>query len=357
MQTMNTPEEELSLLLAAGTYSVYALTGADSNTYLLPTKTTAKPDVAISLLNPEKTHSELEAGRATITLKENEEIDLTLTVNRIVAQVAAEITGVPNNVNAVTVLIEPLHTEVKLNGTYGTEATGQVSFPLIRENNGTWKTSNPVFILPGQYNATVTIVLTDALETHRYVYSSNVKVEANYQIPITAHYSGSSDSDLNSQIISTDWKGTRDISFNFGPEGVKGNDDTQPVTNLPVVGDLYKGCYVLAVTDITANSGNLLLVAPQQWENLTIETVDQTIAGYMVNEITGWKLPNRSQAEILFKAGTKVPGMDRSLDYLFQDGEKMRWFSLSESNFNPSLAYTKTPYSVRVTKVLNVIVE
>lgn len=353
MQTMNTLQEELSLQLAAGTYSVYALTGATGSTYSIPTKATAKPDAVVALLDPVNTHSELEAGNTTITLKENEEANITITVTRIVAQITAEVTGVPDDITTVAISIEPLYKLVKLNGTYGTESNERVSFQLSKASNGTWSTSQPVFVLPRAKKATVTIAFTDALETRNYIYSSDVIIEADYQIEIKANYTGDSGSGNNgSGIISTDWKGSRTITFNFGDDDTPGN-----VTNLPAVGSSYQGCYVLDVTDATANSGNLLLVAPKQWENLTTETVDAQIAGYTINEISGWKLPDHSQAELLYKAGTKVPGMDNIAEYLFQDGEKKKTFSLAELSFLPYASYAKTPYHARVVKVQHVIIE
>ena len=352
-QTLTTTDAEIVLQLPAGSYTIYALTGAAEIRYKLPDTSTATAEYIISLQESHTTHGELETGSATITLEDGRTTNLTITLTRIVAQVTTALSQLPADVTGVSITLEPLDQQLKLNGTYGT-VVGRTTFALIQDGDDRWITAEPVYLLPSLENVTVSITLTKASgDIRTYAYNSNIRLTANYKHNLLATYTEAHGPDINGSLQSTDWAGEQEINFDFGPGGTSGND-TQPVTNLPTIGTLYQDCYVLAVTDATATSANLLLVAPRQWTDLTTDDAESTISAYTTGTLGGWALPTRPQAEMIYHARTKIPGMNQTADYLFNDGGILRSFLTNDISFDPTAAYTKTPYYARAVKVQTV---
>jgi len=352
-QTLTTADADIVLQLPAGSYTIYALAGATDQRYQLPDASTATAEHIIMLQDGHSTHGELQAGAATITLEDGRTTDLTITLTRIVAQVTAAFSQLPADVTGVSIALEPLAQQLRLNGTYGT-AVGPTTFALTQDSDDRWITAEPVYLLPSQENITVSITLTKADgNTHTYAYNSNIRLTANYKHSLQATYTETHGPDINGSLQSTDWAGEQEINFDFGPggSGSSGNDNTEPVTNLPTVGTLYQDCYVLAVTDATATSANLLLVAPGQWTDLTKDNAESTISAYTTGTLGGWALPTRPQAELLYHARSNIPGMNQAADYLFNDGGTLRAFWTDDISFTPTAAYVKTPYHARAVKV------
>lgn len=104
MQTLTSADEKISLELPAGAYTIYALMGVSEDIYSLPTIQNAGTDAVISLKAGNNIHQELEAGRANITLEDGETTELRLTVTRIVSQITATISGLPNDIVGVSYL-------------------------------------------------------------------------------------------------------------------------------------------------------------------------------------------------------------------------------------------------------------
>ena len=357
-QSLTKADETISLELPTGSYKVYALTGANTSNYNLPSRGDAVTTATVALKNPSDTHDELEAGNATITLEDGQSTNLMITVTRIVASVTASVSGLDNSITEVTMSIEPLYKEVKLDGTYTQDTNGKITFPLKKQSGGTWNTPAPFFILPGEGNATVTISLTDAAGTRNYAYNSTIKVKANYELKISAQYTETNGPDINGNISSTDWEGEEHISFDFGPGSTQGKDDDDETTGeLPKVGDLYKDCYVLAVNDATAQSAKLLLISPRQWNDVLRDNATTTIAGYSVNGLTDWELPNRSQAELIYNQRASIPGINLNDEYLLNDNGTIKSFHTGDLFFDPASAYAKTSYYVRAVKNLTITIQ
>lgn len=74
-------ETPISLRLPEGSYDVYAIAGADAETYNLPTKENAAKEYLIKL-NDGKTHTDLMAAKNNVTLAYGEENTLTLSLER-----------------------------------------------------------------------------------------------------------------------------------------------------------------------------------------------------------------------------------------------------------------------------------
>lgn len=382
-QTLTTADADIVLQLPAGNYNIYALAGATDVRYHLPEASAASAEYTFTLQDGHTTHGEIQAGTANITLEDGRTTNLIITLTRIVAQVTATLSHLPADAAAVSIALQPLAQQFRLNGTCAPQ-TGVTTFALTPSNSGqsadglnsdgqdsenqdtdgedtsrSWITTEPVYLLPSQENITVSIniTMTDG-NTRTYAYNSNIRLTANYKHSLQATYTEAHGPDINGSLQSTDWAGEQEINFDFGPgsSGSSGNN-TEPVTNLPAVGTLYQDCYVLAVTDATATSANLLLVAPGQWTNLTTANAESTISAYTTGTLSGWALPTLAQAEMLHQARNKISDMNLAADYLFKDGSSLRYFTMGEVLFEYTTAHAAASYHARAVKVQSVTLQ
>lgn len=247
-------ETPISLRLPEGSYDVYAIAGADAETYNLPTKENAAKEYLIKL-NDGKTLTDLMAAKNNVTLAYGEENTLTLSLERKVMLIEnVSIKNVPSNVIAVNVTISPLYENLLLNGNYeGTD--GSQTIDLIKGSDGnTWENNYNAYLLEASGQATIKVSLKTDKNTKSYSYTSTDELKANYKINITGTYNENGIT-LNGTITGATWQGVKNINFNFdetgsstgentGSETEEGKDegDTGETTtgNAPEVGTLYK---------------------------------------------------------------------------------------------------------------------
>lgn len=178
-------ETPISLRLPEGSYDVYAIAGADAETYNLPTKENAAKEYLIKL-NDGKTHTDLMAAKNNVTLAYGEENTLTLSLERKVMLIEnVSIKNVPSNVIAVNVTISPLYENILLNGNYeGTD--GSQTIDLIKGSDGnTWENNYNAYLLEASGQATIKVSLKTEKNTKSYSYTSTDELKANYKINIT----------------------------------------------------------------------------------------------------------------------------------------------------------------------------
>ena len=149
VQTLATSNEAISIEdLPAGTYSVYALGGADDSRYTLPTRSEATPTSIVSLREG-KTHEDLMAGHNTVVIGHDETNQLTLSLSRMVSMLKTiEVKMIPDDVSAVSITITPLREAILLNGENSGES-GVFTLNLTEESDGrTWKNTQAEYMLP-----------------------------------------------------------------------------------------------------------------------------------------------------------------------------------------------------------------
>ena len=116
---------------------------------------------------------------------------------------------------------------------------------------------------------------------------------------------------LNGTITGTTWAGTRNIIFTFENEentSENDGDNGSETDEIPTVGSIYKGCYVLK-SETTGNSTVVTLMTGKEYRDgftglasdMTAfrSAVDNAIAGISVEEITGWRLPSLDEIEMV----------------------------------------------------------
>lgn len=316
LKTIASADDQLSFKLSAGTYDVYAVAGATSDCYDLPTQAEATKQSVITLKAGKENCDLMTAATTGLTLQANEENTLELNLERKVLMIqTVTMKNIPTDVEEVTVSISPLYTTLLLNGSYGNE-TGSASISLAKgDDASTWTNSAPVFFYVSKDAPSITVSMkrtgSDAVKS--YTYSLKEAMQANYKFNITGTYDG--DKITVAGVISgVKWIGTSEISFNFGDdttgsseeatgeetENGKGGGET---SDIPAAGTAYKGCYVLKV-DKTVSPVAVTLMSPTNNNTWSFTTgneeelkadVDNALSKISVEGVSDWRLPTKDE--------------------------------------------------------------
>ena len=317
LQTISDEEQTLGISLEEGMYTVYAIGGASETDYVIPSKEDATPSSVIALQDG-KTLTDLMAAMSTVTLVEGETNTLTLSMERKVMLLqSVVISNLPTSATAVSVSIAPLWQNLTVGATYEGEQ-GTARIVLTKQDDGqTWKSTSEQYLFPpSTTTATISVSLTTAEGTKSYSYNSSGKLEAGYKINIEGTYTESVGVTLTGTITGEAWKGERTISFDFDEEGSsEGNGDNNGnnPSNFPAVGDIYEGCYVLAVNTLNATSAELTLLSPTEHvpiydsnERMMNDLITSALATYGTHAVSGWHVPTAEEMAILATGYTGV---------------------------------------------------
>lgn len=322
VQVIGDADQSLKLTLPEGDYSVYAIGGADAETYTLPAKEDATKTTPLTL-NENKTLTDLMAASSTVTLIDGGSNTLTLGLERKVMLVQSiTISQVPAAATAVSLSMAPLHQALTVGTSYAAE-TGTATIALTKQDDDrTWKSTAEQFLLPpSSQPATIAVNITTSDGTKSYSYSSNEELEAGYKINIEGTYTEAVGVELTGTITGATWKGERTISFNFDESGATGSTTEEPTPSEPssggntLTGDIpaaytsYHGCFVLSV-DNHDDYAEVVLVSPYEEivgdgvsGHSTSEAINNAfniiIARTDVDEFSDWRLPSINELVIL----------------------------------------------------------
>lgn len=325
VQVIGAADQALKLTLTEGDYSVFAIGGADAETYTLPAKEDATKTTPLTL-NENKTLTDLMAASSTVTLIDGGSNTLTLGLERKVMLVQSiTISKVPAAATAVSLSMAPLYQALTVGTSYAAE-TGTATIALTKQEDGrTWKSTAEQFLLPpSSQPATIAVNITTSDGTKSYSYSSNEELEAGYKINIEGTYTEAVGVELTGTITGATWKGERTITFNFDESGATGSTTEEPTPSEPSSGDntvtgdipavntLYHGCFVLSVTEIDDNSAEVVLVSPNEVavgknsatlarEGNLEDVINAKIVEASVDDFSDWRLPTLAELDALNK--------------------------------------------------------
>ena len=315
VQVIGDADQALKLTLPEGSYSVYAIGGADAETYTLPTKEEATTATSLTL-NEGKSLTDLMGASSTVTLTDGGTNTLTLgLVRKVMLVQSITISQVPVAATAVSLSMTPLYQALTVGTSYAAE-TGTATIALTKQEDGrTWKSTAEQFLLPpSSQPATIAVNITTSDGTKSYSYSSNEELEAGYKINIEGTYTEAVGVELTGTITGATWKGERTITFNFDESGATGSttEETTPsepssgdntmTGDIPEVNTLYHGCFVLSVVD-HGDYAEVVLVSPNEVEvgkgrnainneHLDFdEYINSKIVEASVDGIDDWRLP------------------------------------------------------------------
>ena len=308
LQILEDASSQISITLTEGTYGVYAIGGADETRYVVPSKEDANTTSAITLQSGQQL-GDLMAGHSTVALSANGSNTLTIGLDRKVLFVKSlVIKNVPTGTSSVSIKIAPLREAVCLDGSYqGTK--GAATINLSKQEDGTtWKMlSEDFFLLPSVDKPTITVNVDNTSFSHTFA----TELEANHQIVIEGSYKPGtpttpSEVTLTGTISGATWGDDQVIDFNFGD----GADEPEtPAADAPQVGDIYKGCYVLAVDGdkVTLLSAEEKEIQSMNSKESAIAALNEALLTFNVSNAIGeWRVPNINEAKIIVAQRTQI---------------------------------------------------
>ena len=358
VQTIASEDETLNIPLQEGSYSVYAIGGASSENYILPTQENATPSMTITL-QAGKSHGDLMAAKSNVVLVDGGTNVLTLSMERKVMLLQSIImNNIPSSATAVSVSISPLYENLVGIAYSGEE--GMETINLTKQEDGrTWIFTGSQYLLPPSENpVTITVNIVRPAGTTSYTYSTSNQLESGYKINIQGTYTGEIGVTLTGTITGATWKGERTISFDFDENGSQttednndntgdnsgdnsgnesgdnnnGDDNGDVVTGtIPEVGDTYEGCYVVSVEEVDGGADVLLFSPNQKTLNFTsngvtadeaMNMIEAAMPECAVDGISGWRLMTLIEAEEIRKQRSNItPSLQNNIKYLYMNTE------------------------------------
>lgn len=347
--TIGDEGQTLNIALVEGTYSVFAVGGASTSDYVIPSASDALTSSAIALREG-KSHGDLMTARANVVLADGEANTVTLGMERRTMLLQSVVLRkIPTAATAVSLVVSPLWRSVTVGGNYA-EADGAYSVALEKQGDGrTWQSTAAVYLLPPSSSpASITVRITTANGTRSYTYSTSNELEAGYKISIEGTYTEAVGVTLTGTIEGAKWLGERTIRFDFDESGSSASGDGNGGSELggtsgnggfPQADDTYQGCYVLAATvSDDGESAELTLLSPnEQTMTVTIYTTQEELqnaaAALGTDDISDWRPMTRSEAKLLQAVHTAL-GIADNAYYLFADGETVKQMQMGTGKFN-----------------------
>lgn len=349
VQTIGDEGQTLNIPLVEGTYSVYAVGGAGSTDYNLPTKDNATTTTALTLKEG-RTLTDLMTAQATATLVDGGTNTVTLGMTRKTMLIQdVTIKKIPTAATAVSVTIAPLWQALTVSGAFANAGQSQTIALTKQADNRTWTLGgDAIHVLPpSSQPASISVNITSGGTTKTYTYSTTDQLEAGYKIHIDGTYTEAVGVNLTGTITGATWLGERTISFEFdenGSNGVNGDDPSEPTqpnspsSDIPSAGDTYKGCFVLAVDD-EDDYAELTLLSPTELTGIDYTTdmqahIEAALATVTDGDISGWEVPTTAEAQLMYNAREAIGNLTAN-SYLYHNGTGYRAFAPSAEAFSP----------------------
>lgn len=288
-------DEELSLHLPVGFYHMVALAGADE--CCLPSNPSLS-DVITSPLNGPFSRP-LQMGSALMNITQNTTMSIAL--HNMVSAISVSLSGISADATSVFIHLSPMASGILFGGDY--VGTTTVRVPLEKEGD---KWSAPLFYtLPtsGSLCLTVTTATPAKTYSHGYTLSHSLRPNTPYVI------SGSLDGGVltNGFMPSDGWNEVENISFIFGDNNSNGDtigvdNDVFEVEELPEVGTLWNGYFVVSHADSDDEIDRMLLLSTTEWRGITSAAHEETpsmaadiASTYTEGELDDWRIPTRNE--------------------------------------------------------------
>lgn len=384
-QQLLTASDQLSMKLQPMTYQIYAVGGAPDGDYTLPTLENASATSEV-VLNEDAAQGDLMTAKNSVTMSDEENTNLTLSMSRKVMQLESIIIeNVPTFVTGVSIDLAPIYSKVLLNGNYG-EGTQTESLDLTEQEDGrTWQLDNPLYMLPSSGNATLTVKFTKSSGTTSYAYTAPVALEANKKIRIKGTFTGEDQLNLIGTITGAQWEGTTTIEFSFNKDGStagnsntntnsnqnNNNDDEDDEDNIedengiaagkcPTtdVNSIYKECFILKIT----SDNDFLFVTlvhkteedisgEGKTEEAVMAEINAALPSFNINGIKGWRLPTEDEIALIKQKMNAINNMLGSVSdstpittlnpyYYYINGSSLKTYY-----FNGQTSTTNNPFT------------
>ena len=363
LQTIADETQTLNISLTEGSYDVYAIGGATSENYVLPSETEATPAMSVTLREG-KSHTDLMATKSHVQLVDGGTNVLTLSMERKVMRLQRVVLqSIPSAATAVSVTLSPLWQN--LEGVTYKDDSGTETIALEKQEDGrTWSFTGLRYLLPPSANsATITVNIVKPTGTTSYTYNTSEQFVAGDVINIEGKYTEAIGVTLTGTIIGAKWNEEKTISFDFNEQGTQPSGDNAEkntpsaptdyvlVDNIPSAGSTYQGCYVLSVSENEGISEVLLLSSKQKAtiykdkadEATALSAIEAAMPDCAVSGIEGWRLMNGEEIELVRKNRSKISNLDTNAKYLYVNSDgKLRISKLSATQVTEGFSFAST---------------
>jgi len=342
-----------SVKLPEGSYTLCALGPGDLSSFQIPA--TPSPTSTITPVEGQAMGDLLMAS-ATVSLSDGDAETVDMTLQRKVLELSTvTISQVPADVTGVTVSVAPFYSAIQFNGTYVEDNPLTVTIPLTAATTeGVWEATPRQLVFPSKGVPTITVTFTHAEgDPSSYTYTAETALTANNKYDIAGTYTEPLGVTLSGSLSLQPWADTNtDIPFDFDESnavsdsgsgsgagsdpssGSGGSDAGSGTSDAPVVGQTYKGCYVVSVDETNRTA---VLLSPTERSGFSVGNSNYNAAEWLnclntalltwasVDGISGtWRIPTLEEIQSFAQPANIVEG-------IAQRGKKS-FFCLDASN-------------------------
>lgn len=364
-QTLSDEGATFSFQLSSGSYRIVALGGIASCD--LP----SSPRLSSVLTLKENASVPLQMGQADVVMGQGG-TKAYLQMRYLVSQVQVSLSGLPNDVTSVTMVLSKPYSQWAFSGS-GNAPVSYTKALKQGELPGEWA-SGKVYVLPTEGAATLTLNLTTSAGNVSYAYTCPEALQSGTPYMLRGSYS-TGDMVVEGEFSVEGWSDVVNWDFGFGP-GTPEPDVDEP-SGAPEVGSLWQNHIVAYVSELNETQWSVYLLSREEKTEVpsALSTDDDPSAAlkladiYVEDGLSGWNIPTTAEAQMLQESlgGDALmdlnvmltneglpPFLDYELNsttekarYLCDDGKKS--FSMA-GNTSPSKAGEKKKYRLRLVK-------
>ena len=355
-----------SVKLPEGTYTLCALSPSDLSHFQIPE--TLTPTSAITLAEGQAM-SDLLIGSATTTLSDGENGEVDLELQRKVLELSSiTISQVPDGVTGVTVSIAPFYSAIQFNGEYIATDPATATFTLTATaTDGVWQVAPEQFVFPSVGKPTITVTFTrDNGDPGIYTYETESAFSANNKYNIAGTYTEPLGVTLSGGITLQPWAtDPTAVNFDFdenntgnnsgGDEGGSNAGSGGETSETPVVGQTYKGCYVVSVN---SDAKTAVLLSPTEVTGYDVVGYNATdwlnrlnselLTWPSVDGITGsWRIPTLEEIRLFAQPAGIVSDIPQGegKDYFCMEASVLKKVPVKNRDSVATIMNTQTGYN------------
>lgn len=363
-QTLLEKGSTFSFQLPTGSYRIVALGGISSCD--LP----STPKFISCLTLKENATVPLQMGQADVTMGQNS-TKAYLQMRYLVSQVKVSLSGLPDDVTSVSMVLSKPYSQWAFSGT-GSTPTSYAKTLKPGSLPGIWETGD-VYVLPTEGPATLTLNLATPTGNVSYAYTCPEALRSGVPYFLNGSYS-TGDMVVEGEFSVEGWAETVNWDFGFGPS-VSVPDVNEP-SGAPIVGTLWGNHIVAYVSELNETQWSVYLLSREEKVEvpsaLSGENSDMALQyaqQYVEDDISGWAIPTTAEVRMLqqsfggialteLNAVLTQEGLSPFLDYepnsstekaRYLCDEGMKSFSMASNSIIANVSGTKK-YRLRLVK-------
>lgn len=363
-QTLLEKGSTFSFQLPSGSYRIVALGGISSCD--LP----STPKFTSCLTLKENATVPLQMGQADVTMGQNS-TKAYLQMRYLVSQVKVSLSGLPDDVTSVSMVLSKPYSQWAFSGT-GSTPTSYTKTLKPGSLPGIWETGD-VYVLPTEGPATLTLNLATLTGNVSYAYTCPEALRSGVPYFLNGSYS-TGDMVVEGEFSVEGWAETVNWDFGFGPS-VSVPDVNEP-SDAPIVGTLWGNHIVAYVSELNETQWSVYLLSREEKVEvpsaLSGENSDMALQyaqQYVEDDISDWAIPTTAEVRMLqqsfggialteLNAVLTQEGLSPFLDYepnsstekaRYLCDEGMKSFSMASNSIIANVRGTKK-YRLRLVK-------